>query len=614
MSESTTEHEPRIVQPTGLEPAWIDPDAFRSVRILQERGHEAYLVGGCVRDLLCGRMPKDFDIATSARPQLVKRIFPRNCRIIGRRFKLAHLHFHRNSKILEVSTFRRTPDEQNEGDDLLITQDNEFGTAEEDAVRRDFTMNALFYDPVEDSILDYVGGLEDVRSRVLQTIGDPDVRFREDPVRILRAAKFMGRLSFTIESATYAAMKKTAPDLSRSAPPRLLEEILRLLRSGHAYTSFLLLRDVGALEVLLPVVADYLERADSERRIAFWRMLDLLDAIVERRGCSTPPSGVLLGVLFALPVLDALEQETERSANDVVEDLLTPFTIDLRLPRRDSGCLKRVCGIQPRLLGRTRRVKPATLARTPFFSEAVMLHGMLTAAIGEDGSHAGLGVDRWRGLAVTDPDEDAEQVAGLTFVPPARTIDWLATSTTNGHTASAPEARESTTDHQPPQQADDGPRGRDRRDRDRDRDRDGRDRRPERGKRKSSRDKKRVQDAPKPRKQKKDRDRRGKDQAAPFAKKSKSKAKKSRRDREAEKVEELEPEAIDTSFFDLELSAKRPPSFGTPVEGTTKKKRRVPSSLEDDDYKPPLPPGDADSPPPPTPGTGSGPGGEFGDW
>ena len=148
-------------------------------------------------------------------------MFPRNCRIIGRRFKLAHLHFHQNQKILEAATFRRTPEEGSDGedeDDLLITRDNEFGTAEEDALRRDFTVNALFLDPSEDCILDYTSGLDDVEDRIIRTIGDPEVRFREDPVRILRAAKFAGRLGFRIDRTTLLAMAQVADDLTRAAP------------------------------------------------------------------------------------------------------------------------------------------------------------------------------------------------------------------------------------------------------------------------------------------------------------------------------------------------------------------------------------------------------------
>src|SRR5690348_8469631 len=188
--------------------AHIDPDAIKVVRRLRRHQHTAYLVGGCVRDLLLARTPKDFDIATSATPDEIKDLF-RNCRIIGRRFRLAHIFF--GSKIIETSTFRANPREAIEGEEeengeLLIRRDNVFGSAEEDARRRDFTINGLFYDPESGNVIDYVAGLADLEQRVVRTIGDPDIRFREDPVRILRAVKFAARLGFSIEPATYAAM------------------------------------------------------------------------------------------------------------------------------------------------------------------------------------------------------------------------------------------------------------------------------------------------------------------------------------------------------------------------------------------------------------------------
>jgi poly(A) polymerase len=348
-----------------------------------------------VRDLLLGRTPKDYDIATAARPQQVKRVFPRNCRIIGRRFKLAHLHFHGNSKILECSTFRRSPPPAENGDDVLITRDNEFGTAEEDALRRDFTVNALFLDPTRDTILDYANGLQDLRDRVIRTIGDPHVRFREDPVRILRAAKFAGRLGFEVEPTTFQAMCDTSGDLVRSAPPRLLEEILRLLRSGHALDSFQLLRDVGAMQSLLPVVADHLAAAPHDERVDFWRLLQALDDRVLDRGA--PPNGVLLGVLFAQPVAAAAARRPDRSPSSIAEDLLGPFCATLRLPRRDAGCLKRICGVQHRFaqLDEEKRFRTEGFVQGPYFAEALELFELRSIAEGRDLSL----VDRWYALA-----------------------------------------------------------------------------------------------------------------------------------------------------------------------------------------------------------------------
>ncbi len=169
----------------ALDEARIDPDVQKVLRRLVRHGYEAYLVGGCVRDLLLNRRPKDFDVATSARPEQVRELF-RNSRIIGRRFRLVHVLF-QGGKVIEVATFRKSPKEDDDGAELLIKSDNVFGEAPEDALRRDFTINALFYDLEANQILDWVGGMEDVRRRVVHTIGDPETRFREDPVRILRA-------------------------------------------------------------------------------------------------------------------------------------------------------------------------------------------------------------------------------------------------------------------------------------------------------------------------------------------------------------------------------------------------------------------------------------------
>jgi len=413
-----TKIEPTILSPTGHDLSVLDVDAVRAVTRLIDKGYEAYLVGGCVRDLLLDRAPKDYDIATEARPPQVKRTFPRNCRIIGRRFKLAHLHFHGNTKILECSTFRRNPQEgetNGDGDDLLITRDNEFGTAEEDALRRDFTINALFLDPTEDKIVDHVNGLADIEARVIRTIGEPVVRFREDPVRILRAAKFAGRLGFEVEKETLAAMAETSEDLVRAAPPRVLEEILRLLRSGHALDSFQLLRDVDAIQYLVPVVGRFLENADDEHRAAFWALLEALDRYVQAQpaGAEPPPNGVLLAVLMYQAVAAERENQPTRSASSVAEDLLGSLAVDLRLPRRDSGCLKRICGVQHRFeqAENKRRFRIDAFVRSPYFQEALLLFELRTRA--QDGELDV--VEHWHELAGTnradvalDP-EDADE-------------------------------------------------------------------------------------------------------------------------------------------------------------------------------------------------------------
>src|SRR5882757_1269542 len=239
----------------SLDRAAIDPDADRVVRKLTRAGHKAYLVGGCVRDLLVAKTPKDFDVATSATPNEIKSTF-RNCRIIGRRFRLAHVFF--GAKIIETSTFRANPRDEDDHD-LLIRRDNVFGTETEDARRRDFTINGLFYDVEREEVIDHVGGLADLDAKLVRTIGDPDIRFQEDPVRILRAVKFAARLDFGFEPATWRALLRWRGEISKCAPPRLLEEIHRLMRGGAARRSFELLVETGVLAVLSPYLAGLLE-------------------------------------------------------------------------------------------------------------------------------------------------------------------------------------------------------------------------------------------------------------------------------------------------------------------------------------------------------------------
>jgi tRNA nucleotidyltransferase/poly(A) polymerase len=239
----------------SLDRAAIDSDADRVVRKLTRAGYKAYLVGGCVRDILVGRTPKDFDVATSATPNEIKSTF-RNSRIIGRRFRLAHVFF--GSKIIETSTFRANPRDEDDHD-LLIRRDNVFGTETDDARRRDFTINGLFYDVEREEVIDHVAGLPDLDAKLIRTIGDPDVRFQEDPVRMLRAIKFAARLDFGFEPMTWRALLRWRGEISKCAPPRLLEEIHRLMRGGAARRSFELLVETGVLAVLSPYLAGLLE-------------------------------------------------------------------------------------------------------------------------------------------------------------------------------------------------------------------------------------------------------------------------------------------------------------------------------------------------------------------
>ncbi len=618
---------------------------MRALERLQARGFEGYLVGGCVRDLLLHRRPKDFDIATAARPQQIKRVFPRNCRIIGRRFKLAHLHFEQNTKILEVATFRTLPIADNDGaDDLLITRDNEFGTAEEDALRRDFTVNALFFDPIADRILDYVGGLDDVRAGLLRTIGDPVVRFREDPVRIIRAAKFAGRLAFAVEAKTYEAMAEVAPDLARSAPPRLLEEILRLLRGGHSLASFQILRDIGALRVIAPVIADFLAQAAEPERVRFWRTLEAVDHKV-LSGIELP-TAVLLGALFACPVRLYGERDPGRSTTTVAESIIGPFARELRLSRRDAGCLKRICGVQARFWGRgSRRFKPHAFLRDPYFREALQLFELTCVASGEGVA----ALRQWRELGAQAGHDDGGTERDAAGDQP-RELPEDSDQTEVGAYAGGGSESESESESGSEFGSGSG-RGRRRRRRRR-RGRGGAGAFGGSGEGAGPAHPARPADTPTDHARAdactttstttsrngtgsggtsaaKRRRRRGRGRgegasgtgAAPAAPmpaaatggRAEGRRRRKRRDRNERdtSVETLEPAALDVTAFDVELGPRDVPTFGVIIEeGGAKRKRRAPRVPPegDDEYRPPPPP--SNEPEPPAPPSSD----EFGDW
>lgn len=235
-----------------IDPSFIDPDAIYVTKKLRDAGFSAYLVGGSVRDLLLKQTPKDFDISTSARPEQIKQLFQRQCLIIGKRFRLAHIRF--GHKVFEVSTFRSG---DNDGD--LIVHDNCWGTPEEDALRRDFTLNGLYYDPSTHSIIDYVGGWEDLHQHKLRCIGDPNIRFRQDPVRMIRLLKFQARFPFHIDPATHHALTRYRQEIIKSSPARVLEEVLRMLESGSSAHFFHLMTESGLLELLFPCLTYFLQ-------------------------------------------------------------------------------------------------------------------------------------------------------------------------------------------------------------------------------------------------------------------------------------------------------------------------------------------------------------------
>ncbi|NBD08554.1 MULTISPECIES: polynucleotide adenylyltransferase PcnB [Corallococcus] len=398
----------RTGEPAEIDPDEMDPDALKVVLRLHQHGHQAYLVGGCVRDLLLGRKPKDFDVATSAHPGEVRAIF-RNCRLIGRRFRLAHVYF-KGGKIVEVSTFRANPtelepapgaDEGQGGEDLLITHDNVFGTAQQDARRRDFTINGLFYDASEGRVIDYVRGRRDLDERFIRTIGDPEIRMREDPVRILRAVRFAAKLDLDIESRTYAAMEGAVEDLPRCAPARLLEETFRLIRGGVSAPALKLLAALDALKLLLPPVDEYLRVHGKEGEKTFYAFAQALDKRVSAG--EVLDDAILLATLLvpisrAQPPAEESQDEGRASVSRVIEDLLAGFVEAARLPRRIAERCRMLLLMQRTLSGE-RRKKTGAFRRHPLFNEALAVFAMTVEATGE-GREA---LDAWQAGEVPPP-------------------------------------------------------------------------------------------------------------------------------------------------------------------------------------------------------------------
>ncbi len=384
VDDAMSSQEPHVEparHPVDLDELRLDDDAAKVVRRLTRHGFEAYLVGGCVRDLLLGRRPKDFDVATNALPDDVRRLF-KNSRIIGRRFRLAHVLFG-GGKVIETATFRKAPRQGEEGDsvDLLIRSDNEFGQAHEDAMRRDFTINGLFYDLHRREVLDWVSGMPDIVCRTINTIGSPVVRFLEDPVRILRAIKFAARLDFGVSPEVYDAMVQCRSALAMAARPRLFEELLRLLRAGAAHRAFWLAWESGVLDVLLPELASYLADEPDAGGLT-WRMLTVLDQWTLERNESLSDV-VLCSTLLIEPLLEACDGSRDRMA--AAGRFLEPIVDRLNVPRRVADSMRRIATVIPRLeSGRVGR-----LNRAPIWDEIRQVMEIRAIARGMPASQPG---------------------------------------------------------------------------------------------------------------------------------------------------------------------------------------------------------------------------------
>ena len=357
----------------GISRKNISPNALRVLYRLNEAGFEACLVGGAVRDLLLGGHPKDFDVATSATPEQVRHLF-RNCRLIGRRFRLAHVIF--GPEIIEVATYRASGDDGT-GDrhlvDGRIVRDNVYGSIEEDAIRRDFTANALYYAISDFSVRDFTGGFEDVQRRVLRLIGDPEQRYREDPVRMLRAVRLAAKLGFRIDDAAWDAIYQLAPLIAESAPARLFDELLKLFMGGHAHESFRWLEASGLLHQLLPSAAGAMHGREGAIPPMLEAALRGTDQRVSHAKLVTP--AFLLAVLlwpaahaeYQALVDGGLEPEVAwtRAASRAVREQAGRIA----MPKRFTIPMQEIWALQPRF-EQTARKKVARLMSHPRFRAA----------------------------------------------------------------------------------------------------------------------------------------------------------------------------------------------------------------------------------------------------
>ncbi|HSW15422.1 MAG TPA: polynucleotide adenylyltransferase PcnB [Solimonas sp.] len=356
--------------------------ALRTLYGLKDAGYEAYIVGGGVRDLLAGLEPKDFDIATNAHPEQIKTLF-RSCRLVGRRFMIAHVRF--GDEILEVTTFRGPITESHERDDTgRILSDNEYGTLEEDAFRRDFTVNALYYDIRDYAIVDFAGGLEDIKAGVIRLIGDPELRYREDPVRMLRAIRIANKLKYRIETASAEPIARLAPLLREIPPARLFDEIIKLLQSADGLANFDGLRTYGLFELLFP---------QTEAMLKYPRALDFVRRALantgERVRTDQPVSPAFLYAALLWPAVAAqvntLISRQGHHPNTAIaqaaEDVLSQAIQRVAIPKRFSIPMREIWALQTRFDGRSAGRAKRLLTHPRFRAAYDFL--LLRAAVGE---------------------------------------------------------------------------------------------------------------------------------------------------------------------------------------------------------------------------------------
>lgn len=373
----------------------MDPDGLKVINRLNRYGYKSYFVGGCIRDLLLGKKPKDFDIVTNATPTQLRKLFS-NSRVIGRRFKLVHVVF-RGGKVIEVSTFRSLPehrlDSSLESDDMYLKRDNIFGTPKEDVARRDFTINSLYFDPRNESIIDYTGGFEDMKNQRINVIGDPDISFKEDPVRMLRAAKFAPLLGFSMHSACAKGIRKNRFEIAKANSNRLLEEYFKIFRTGKSAKIFGSMYETGLLETLMPsAIAASVERAEPGvpfEDTPLGRRLSIADRMLAEREDLTVD--IYLALLFCDLVEDVFAVDRwkrEEHIAEYVKSRLDEACSEMKLPGRDRSRLLQIFISQIRFRsetdGRRKNRRTDAFREKVYFFEAFMVFKIHSLAEADD--------------------------------------------------------------------------------------------------------------------------------------------------------------------------------------------------------------------------------------
>lgn len=360
----------------GINPRMISKNALTVVEKLNRNGYEAYIVGGCLRDLLLGKHPKDFDVATNARPDQIQTIFQRQCRLVGRRFRLAHIMF--GHDVIEVATFRANHGEQHsenyakQSEQGMLLRDNVYGTLEQDAERRDFTVNALYYSPKDNTLHDYFNGLEDLKAGKLRLIGDPATRYQEDPVRMLRSIRFMAKLDMFLDKPSETPIRQLAHLLKNIPPARLFDESLKLLQAGYGVKTYRLLREYGLFEQLFPALMPYFTpQGDSFAERMILTALTSTDERVADKLRVNP--AFLFAAFFWYPLrekVDILKNEGGLNNHDAyalaANEVLDVFCTALAAPRRHTAVIRDIWFLQLQLTKRSGKVPEKTMMHPKF--------------------------------------------------------------------------------------------------------------------------------------------------------------------------------------------------------------------------------------------------------